>query len=432
MTSATLCMLLSALLAQTDKPAPPPMPDFKTRVDYAAWMAEPVRGRDKPEQNAAPLYRKLFKLSDSKVVEALGFAGLRSSSPAVPPAPWDPAEHKDWEEAYQRTRGLITSYREAAARPYILLDDEFAKVSDNPDACLPMLLVPHLRPLRACAKGASENAWRRENGGVPVDPFLLACEANLNVARQLARDFIVINQLVAISIQAMVYEDLRHALKHDVFSRAQRPRVIRLLEREPPILDYWPRVVNGELASVLDMLQVPKLPTEGVDEAVAQYVRQRPEDTAGKQAAAEALRDAAVRMIALAAQPPSKQSTADVAAITSHHEIPFVRQFEFSRVWTLMRRCEASRRATRLLYELFVYRDKNQRWPASLDELPKALLESTGIDPFSGERFVYRVDGGEFRLYSVAANGVDDGGKHDKKWGEEAPDSDFVFWPIPE
>jgi len=46
-------------------------------------------------------------------------------------------------------------------------------------------------------------------------------------------------------------------------------------------------------------------------------------------------------------------------------------------------------------------------------------------DPFTGDRFVYRSGGGDFTLYSLGGNGVDDGGVHDPR----ADTNDVVYWP---
>ncbi len=51
------------------------------------------------------------------------------------------------------------------------------------------------------------------------------------------------------------------------------------------------------------------------------------------------------------------------------------------------------------------------RWPQSLDELVGEYLHDAPIDPFSGRPLVYRRTPDGFLLYSVGANGVDDGGQ---------------------
>src|SRR5205085_11130468 len=75
-------------------------------------------------------------------------------------------------------------------------------------------------------------------------------------------------------------------------------------------------------------------------------------------------------------------------------------------------RTEATRRAVGLVLALHAYRDAKGRWPAALTDLPDGLRTRLALDPFSGRRFVYRAGGGEFKLYSVAEDGTDDGGRH--------------------
>ena len=54
------------------------------------------------------------------------------------------------------------------------------------------------------------------------------------------------------------------------------------------------------------------------------------------------------------------------------------------------------------------------------------------IDPYSGKQFIYLVKDGQPLLYSIAADGNDDGGRHDAHWGEGSNGGDFVFWPYQE
>ena len=51
------------------------------------------------------------------------------------------------------------------------------------------------------------------------------------------------------------------------------------------------------------------------------------------------------------------------------------------------------------------------RWPDSLEELVPTYLAKVSDDPFSGKQYIYRPAQPEFVLYSVGADGQDDGGK---------------------
>lgn len=51
-----------------------------------------------------------------------------------------------------------------------------------------------------------------------------------------------------------------------------------------------------------------------------------------------------------------------------------------------------------------------------------------------GNPFIYRLQNGQPLLYSVAANGRDDGGCHTGSWGDDGDSEprpvDYVFWPV--
>ena len=58
------------------------------------------------------------------------------------------------------------------------------------------------------------------------------------------------------------------------------------------------------------------------------------------------------------------------------------------------------------------YHEKQGRWPESLEVIAPELGGALPVDPFSGEAYIYRIDEDGFRLYSVSADGEDDGGVH--------------------
>jgi hypothetical protein len=90
---------------------------------------------------------------------------------------------------------------------------------------------------------------------------------------------------------------------------------------------------------------------------------------------------------------------------------------------------KALRQATALLIELRRYYLKEGRWPEQLNELAENGLPAEQLaDLRSGERFVYRRTQNGFVLYSVGANGRDDGGVQDPRQGKD----DRLYWPTPD
>jgi hypothetical protein len=108
------------------------------------------------------------------------------------------------------------------------------------------------------------------------------------------------------------------------------------------------------------------------------------------------------------------------------------------RMLLLHGRLLTEQRGTRVLVAVLRYEAQHQTLPESLD----ALGADLPIDPFTGERFIYRRTDDGFTLYSAGMDRDDDGGVHSERFGEQrapapgapqpAPDGDYVFWPVPE
>ena len=73
-------------------------------------------------------------------------------------------------------------------------------------------------------------------------------------------------------------------------------------------------------------------------------------------------------------------------------------------------RNEAGRDATRLAIAIERFYLKHGRLPLQLDELVPGFLDSLPVDPFDGASLRYRVDAEEYLVYSIGADGRDDGG----------------------
>ena len=75
------------------------------------------------------------------------------------------------------------------------------------------------------------------------------------------------------------------------------------------------------------------------------------------------------------------------------------------------------------------YKNNTAKIPQNLNELITAgYLKALPMDTFSDKSLVYKPTANNFKLYSLASDFNDDGGKHDKKWGKNG--GDYVFWPV--
>ena len=63
------------------------------------------------------------------------------------------------------------------------------------------------------------------------------------------------------------------------------------------------------------------------------------------------------------------------------------------------------------------YQEEHGRFPDTFDEI--ATAHSLVVkDPFTGEPLIFRVDDGDFLLYSVGGNETDEGGRHNYGRGD--------------
>jgi hypothetical protein len=77
----------------------------------------------------------------------------------------------------------------------------------------------------------------------------------------------------------------------------------------------------------------------------------------------------------------------------------------------------------RIMLALELFRAKHARFPDTLDALVPEILDALPSDPWTGQQYRYRLsaDGKSYALYSIGADGVDNGGIFD----ERAPSSAF-------
>jgi hypothetical protein len=83
------------------------------------------------------------------------------------------------------------------------------------------------------------------------------------------------------------------------------------------------------------------------------------------------------------------------------------------------------RRGSRILIALRRYRNKNGRWPETLDGVKNLVPEEILVDPISGGSFVYKLAEENFTLYSKGENNIDEDGERDQESGAD----DWPIWP---
>lgn len=448
----------------------PPLPDFKTKVDYNAWCDQHAQEEMDPNQNAYELYRRIWPQVDDlsvKTPDGMRFDGFRHAGGprrVIVPRPWDPRDHPEWEKSYQRTKATLAVFKEAAARPYY----RFPRPTDtelafNERPWMRELVIsrnlPHIPAFRTCSRGLSEAAWRAEDGRVDAEALLDTCETRLHALRQLERDPMLISALTGHFVRETVYQDLRYALHYEVFSAAQRRQALALLKRTDPAVAPFERGLPLECACLLDVLQAVTRPSSLGEESII-FARYRaltdwiqpvglrgppPKPTAAQMSAivprhtAKAILEGYQKMAELSRRGYPEVTRESIEAVqawvaTSND---FTRRFVSALDEAYQSRAciVAERRATALLFALHVFHDTRGRWPRQLAELPKDIVTEFGNDPFTGGPFSYHLKDGIPLLYTVGPDCKDDGGRHGSAWKgswRKPPQGDGVFWPIPQ
>jgi hypothetical protein len=88
-------------------------------------------------------------------------------------------------------------------------------------------------------------------------------------------------------------------------------------------------------------------------------------------------------------------------------------------------RTEVQERLLALHLAIEVYHQEHEEWPAKLEDVAELLDGEVPQDPYSQGQFVYRVEDGNYLLYSVGSNGQDDGGV-----GDETGLKEDVLYPL--
>jgi hypothetical protein len=101
----------------------------------------------------------------------------------------------------------------------------------------------------------------------------------------------------------------------------------------------------------------------------------------------------------------------------------------FDRFREIYLRQHMYRRGSRILIALRRYRNKNDRWPKTLDDIKNLVPAEILVDPINDGSFVYKLTEENFTLYSKGQNNIDEAGKYKRSYGETSEGDDWLIWP---
>lgn len=438
-----------------------PLPTFDRKFSYASWFQRfllapvadnaadayaafmPQAGDEPGEKPEWPTFQDMYHDE--------GFSG--------PPRPWDPANHPAWEATSQAARDVFEQYRQASLHTDHVLA---FKTAADPDAdahereLLLYITLPDLRAHRTLVKGMLADAWRAPEGKASGERMRQAIDTTLRVANHMHQGATLIEDLVGTTIEFLANKNARWALRHGVFSADEMKATLDTLRQRGVGLPDIRESLRGEHAFVMDYTQHLFTPPTVTGEP--HFNRTRAERDFLSWLEEEQLAD---QIEATAKMTPADVRATVVAMDGFYRELgdmmsvgyPTVRASDIetlegqyvnvspvtrvlmpslSRYYELRTRGIARRRATQVVFATELFKSEHGRYPASLEALSSGPDDATIIDPYTGEPFGYRVTDDGPRIYSLSVNGLDDGGIHSPRWGDdvgEGESDDFVFWP---
>jgi hypothetical protein len=418
---------------------PVPMPDPRNPVDYVALVMDQTVTDG---LSAAPLY-------DAAGAAHVAFEGdyeLYEAALHGDPDALSSPEITQWLQANQTA---LANYRAATQFDYR------GQLTAVEGAGVMGILLPALSERRALARLSIVEAKRLEANG-DVDAALDNYFNNFMVGRHMSQGPTLIENLVGMAIQQQTADSLLDSLASAAGQGIDYAQLAERTQCDYPPLRPVVEVFQGERICCLDLVQElyewdPDTRDYAVTESGMQKVdwafgdsmadgetpKAGPElraaiETIGFEGMVAEVNQYYDRLTETALMPyqDAKQAWQDLEAglnapeYKQHNPLLARMLTALGRLNHLAARARATRNATRLIANLKAYNQQHGDYPESLEVFGDSDMT---VDPFTGERFVYRRDDGDFTLYSLGGNGIDDGGAH----GPRADTNDVLYWPRP-
>jgi len=99
-----------------------------------------------------------------------------------------------------------------------------------------------------------------------------------------------------------------------------------------------------------------------------------------------------------------------------------------------LRHILSGQRGSRIIIALRRYKNKNGRWPESLDDIKSLAPAEIFVDPVNDDSFVYKLTEENFTLYSKGKNNIDENGEYNSTWDpnsfeDKVEEDDRLIWP---
>lgn len=391
--------------------------DATRAAGYPATVEELEQYYPQPEgPNAADVYRRAFALrvEDQALEDRMREWGLAAGVDAADDH-WPDDLRADIEAHLERNAAAIELLHEGA-------NIEESRWPTDWLAGVTTARYPHLPELRRSAQLLRLQSIAQADRGDTAGA-VATVEAIAGLARSLRTEPILISQLVRISIEALARANVQSLVKRATFSPAELQRLSAALE---PSMDVEPMVVGmaGERAAGLKMMDEEFEQRGGPIQGLRVVSGVRNLDALAYLRMMERLVEAAnTPFVPL---PDFEATVMDLPWYTygSRMALPAL-----DSVLRTQQRLMTSVQVLLVGLAVEQYRLEHGNWPADLAALTPGYVEAALLtDPFREAALQYVVEDEVVKIYSVGADGYDDGGRPRNADGSEfAPGSDIAF-----
>lgn len=400
---------------------PPSLAMDKT-VDYVAWYNEfGLRGRD-PKSNAYPHYYKIYPLEEETAhVESMIDGVSRCQF-----GPWTASDAPELNAYLNRNNEFIEIFRAGTRCDY------YWKCHANPNESIFDSLNPVPGSCRDISRLLVIDGWRlgpdQEQRLLNNWRDIFRCANHLQTGTQ-------IECLTSQAIRRFAYDQMLIVLHQGVIPNLDASDLESTIRRYDTAGHSLKKAITAEWAMALDSMQrsigdgeIEKLilPQNRVEKLTRTVVAKWIETLDRDYATVVSLVDGDLSLEKLRTLRAFEPTKADV----NQRLLFSIACPAIIRAYELSIRSAAQRKGTLLVLAIHDFKAKTSRWPTSLGELSTVDIHELRIDPYSEKDFRYAIRENGFTLYSVGADGKDDKGRHDTKWGESEGGGDYVFWPV--
>ncbi len=419
--------LISPAFGQLDPIKPPPLPDFKTPVDYTAWYFEEFA--PKSESSALPIYEPLLFGPEAKSLKLDAKAAARDQAFEIMgnPQEWRTTEKPE-------LAAWIQTVEKKYKQPFM----DASKKKDMPVRRINNLKFLYDRPIarfvngRAIGQMMFARAWRADGNIFKTEYLIDAAQSNLAFADHLGRLPSLEEQFFSSGHRITTYTQVLTALRSFMHRIHVWDEIIAAFDQfdSVPVTKIYARSLYFAEAAALQQLQhfcmdgnsaakpainpetvkrfyeTPDRKLKGVSPACSSLA------SADPMVLAKAIHEYYEQMRQLLGKPFVINLKDEIARIEKNHwegidgmeclvpRIGFAVQTFF--------RTEALRRGSRLFLEKSMHYKRTGLWPRQLDELKNPAVAFCRIDPYTGKDFLLRPAGDVEVVYSVGVDGVDD------------------------